>query len=373
MKVIEAQDWQKIRDPALKWLGRFTYENVGKRVDETIWNSLVKRFPNEAGTLYRGLNFTSPERWQEFITHFKEGTATLTFDGVSSWTKDPDTATQFAITQPTYQLNLAVLQAHGTQTKNRESLSGYRGVIISTQAGDGIGVDVDKTTVGHESEVVLPAGQYTIKIHKVLKLYKHQLEDKETSIDEVILNTTKADLSSREREHSFFDYVIHHHGKELSPKSQAHLFNLFKPRAGEPLFKSSVQEYKNYFSKMPEVTFDYAIPSWKLFDLAQQGVFDDTQMMKIKKLARQILSQAIKPVTDNIVRANYFNSGMLKLLEKLSGDYRLTNSLKRVVGERVHEINSRVPEINKISDPKEKRQAIDNYTHELTSLLSKLV
>ncbi len=370
MKVIEAQDWQSIRDPALKWLGRFTYENAGKRPDKSILAKLQRKYPNTNTKLYRGMNFTSKERWDEFISQFKNNQARLNFDVVTSWAKDTGTATQFALTQPTYQLNYAVMHAHGVQQREREALSGYRGVILSVEVPEGVGIDVDKTQVGHESEVVLPPGEYLVKIHQVLKLYKHQLADGDTTVEGVILGTTPESLRSREREHSFFDYVIHHHGKELSPKAQAHLLKLFKPRAGEPLFKYHVTEGTTIYPD--QVSFDYAVPSWKLFDLAMHGVFDDVTLEKIRKLARQTLTQALKPVGENIVAATYFDGRVLYALEKFAGDYRITNVVKRAVGERIRELNASVPAINKLDDVREKRAAVEKYQTELVGLLNKI-
>ena len=110
--LFEAQSYDKIKDPALRWLAQFTYENKGKHPPQEYLTKLIKKYPNQAGTVYRGLNFYTEEAWKEFISKFTNDQTTLTFAGVSSWSHDPTTAHQFAVTQPTYQLSLQVMTAH---------------------------------------------------------------------------------------------------------------------------------------------------------------------------------------------------------------------------------------------------------------------
>ena len=372
MKTNEAQNWETIRDPALKWLGRFTYENQGKNPHKSILDSLINDYPNKAGVVYRGMNFTREESYREFMELFNKTNGQLTFNVVTSWSSDPGTAEQFALTQPTYQLNLAVMTAHDQQMKQKERLSGYRGVILKTTLSAGVGIDVDATGVGHESEIVLPPGTYQTEIYKEIKRFKHSLEDKDTSIDEVILKTTPGSLRSRATEHSFFDYVIHHHGQELSSKAQRHLLRLFGPKPGAPLFWSSIERHTNYFTKKPEVTFDYSIPTIRLFELAEKGVFTPEVTKKIQALGKKIISEAVPVLRDVIVDATYFNPAQLGFVSRVSKDYRAIDAIRDAIRPAVAELNQRVRDINKIEDPNEKRQAIEQHKERMVSLLSKL-
>jgi hypothetical protein len=318
------------------------------------------------------MNFTREESYTEFMELFNKSNGKLTFNVVTSWSGDPSTANQFALTQPTYQLNPAVLAAHDQQMKRRERLSGYRGVILKTTVSAGVGIDVDATGVGHESEIVLPPGTYQTEIYQEVKQYKHSLEDGDTSVDDVILKTTAESLRSRSTEHSFFDYVIHHHGQELSPKAQQHLLKLFGPQTGIPLFKSSVDQHTNYFTKKPEVTFDYHIPNIRLFELAEKGIFTPEVTNKIRLLGKKIISQALPVIESVIVDATYFNPAQLGLVSRISQDNRVIDAIRKAIKPAVAQLNQKVQDINKIQDPKEKRQAIEHYKDLMVRLLSRL-
>jgi hypothetical protein len=368
----EAQDWEQIKDPAKRWLGRFTYMNQGKNPEKHVLDTLIQKYPNRPGVIYRGMNFTREENYTEFMELFHKSNGKLTFNVVTSWSGDPGTALQFALTQPTYQLNLAVLTAHAQQEKNRERLSGYRGVILKTTVSEGVGIDVDATGVGHESEIVLPPGTYQTEIYQEIKQYKHSLDDGDTSVEDVILKTTLDSLRSRSTEHSFFDYVIHHHGQELSPQAQRHLLKLFGPQTGVPLFKSSVDQHTNYFTKKPEVTFDYHIPTIRLFELAEKGIFTPEVTNKIRLLGKKIISQALPVIESVIVDATYFNPAQLGLVSRVSKDNRVIDAIRKAIRPAVAQLNQKVQDINKIQDPKDKRQAIEHYKDEMVRLLSRL-
>ena len=368
----EAQDWQRIKDPAKKWLGKFTYLNQDKNPPSEILNSLTRRYPNRAGVVYRGMNFPNEQSYNRFKEIFDNSNGQLSFKGVTSWSSDPTTAGQFAVTQPTYQLNIAVLAAHDQRKKNRERLSGYRGVILKTTVAAGAGIDVDASGVGHESEIVLPPGTYQTEIYQEIKQYRHSLESKDTTVDEVILNTSAESLRNNTAEHSFFDYVIHHHGQELSPRAQRHLLKLFGPQNGVPLFKSSVDQHTNYFTKKPEVTFDYHIPNIRLFELAEKGIFTPEVTNKIRLLGKKIISQALPIIESVIVDATYFNPAQLGLVSRVSKDTRVVDTIRKAIAPAVAQLNQQVKLINKIEDPGEKRQAIEQYKEEMVGLLKKL-
>ena len=370
--MLEAQDWQHQKDPALKWLARFTYENMGKNPTKAILDELINDYPNKEGHIYRGMNFYTEESYAQFMETFNNSKGKLTFTGVTSWSSDPSTAKQFALTQPTYQLNMAVLAAHDKQMKNKERLSGYRGIVLKTHVAPGVGIDVDASGVGHESEVILPPGTYQTQIGETIKQYRHSLEDGDTTVDEVILKTTSKSLRSRSSEHSFFDYVIHHHGHELSSKAQRHLLRLFGPKPGAPLFWSSIERHTNYFTKKPEVTFDYSIPTIRLFELAEKEVFTPEVTKKIQALGKKIISEAVPVLRDVIVDATYFNPAQLGFVSRVSKDYRAIDAIRDAIRPAVAELNQKVRDINKIEDPNEKRQAIEQYKERMVSLLSKL-
>lgn len=370
--LFEAQDYNKIKEPALRWLAQFTYENKGKNPPVEYLTKLIKKYPNRSGTIYRGLNFYTQQSWQDFFDKFQQGQARLGFSGVSSWSQDLTTAEQFAVTQPTYQLNPQVMTAYGIQQSRKEALSGYRGVILKMHLDAGQAIDVDASGVGHESEIVVPPGTYEVKIDRVIKKYEHQLQDKDTNINQVVLNTTRADLKTSSSEHTFFDYVIHHHVKELSPKAQAHLFSLYAPPKGAQPFVYDVDTSQNYLTKKDHIRFVYRVPSWRLFELASQGAFNSQQIKKIQNLGKQIINQALPVVREYAALATDFDPRLLKFIGKISQDNRIDIAIQQVVSKRVQELNNQVRDINKIQDPQAKSKAIEDYKNELTGLLQRV-
>lgn len=371
-KFNEAQDWQKIKDKNLRWLGAFTYENVARNPPKEILQNLIKRYPNEAGVVYRGINFTTRENYLRFKSEFEDDQATVEFDRVTSWSTSRSTARQFAVTQPTYQLNLAVMQAHWHQQKQREAVSGYRGVILSMTLAAGTAIDVDKTDVGHESEIVVPPGVYTVTIAHEIKLYQERLADKEVTPDEVIQHMDREGLKNPLSSASFFDYVLHHHGQHLNSDSQQHLIRLFGPQAVEPLFLSDVKVGRNYFTKKPETHFDYHIPSWRLFELAQQGVFDNSLLKKIQQLGKRIIRQALPLIAAHLADAENFNPSQLRLVSKVSGDTTLDAAIKQALRPAVQALQQEVRSINQIEDPRERQAAIKSHGEKMVKLLDKI-
>jgi len=372
-ELIESQDWQKIKDPALRWLGRFTYENAGKNPDPQILSKLIKTYPNPAGNVYRGINFTLAESWQNFMEKFSnKKDAILEFPSVTSWTEDITTADQFARTQPTYQLNLAVMTAHAQQQSQRENLSGYRGVILSMQLEAGVAIDVNAAGVGHENEIVVPPGSYSVHIHEIIKKYEHQLSDQDVNVNQVILNTTRESFKNKNRENRFFDYVLHHHAKTLSVPAQKHVFHLFAPLPGEEVFRTHVDTFENIFNKQ-EIWFSYNVPSIRLFEMADRGVFDAQTNTKIQQLGKKIIKQALPWVEKYAaVATNNWNPSVLNYISKFTGDYRITQAIQKAVRKEIDLLNSKVRDINKIEDTSEQRQAIEKYKTRMVDLLSLL-
>lgn len=370
--LFEAQSYDKIKDPALRWLAQFTYENKGKHPPQEYLTKLIKKYPNQAGTVYRGLNFYTEEAWKEFISKFTNDQTTLTFAGVSSWSHDPTTAHQFAVTQPTYQLSLQVMTAHSVQQSRKEALSGYRGVILKMHLDANQAIDVDSSGVGHESEIVVLPGTYEIEIDQIIKKYEHQLQDNDIGINQVILNTTREDLKKSNSENQFFDYVIHHHVKELSSNAQEHLFALYAPLPGVKSFIYDVDTSQHYFTKKDQIRFEYHVPCWRLFELASQGAFNSQKIKKIQTLGKQIINQALPLVREYAATATEFNPRLLKFIGKISQDNRIDATIQQVVGKRIQELNNQVREINKIKDHKEKAQAILDYQTEFTRLLQRV-
>jgi hypothetical protein len=362
----------------------FTYENYPKNPSDETINTLLKRYPAKAGTIYRGMNFYTKKSYDEFIENNFPNDATesgITTKVVTSWTPSENASEQFAVTQPTYDLNASVMHAYEQQQKNKERLAGYRGIILSTTIGDNQGIDVDASGLGHESEVILPVGKYNMKIHREIKKYEHHLADNDTDIDKVIQSKIKDSHGPTDgrTEHSFYDYVIHHHIDKINDKSRMHLFKLFSPESDD-LFKYDVTPYVDYFeknngTKPDKVNFYYRIPGIYLFDFYNKGVFKTPKQKKlVVDLAKKTIAQALPVVKQYVVAATSFNIKPLILTAKIAGmESQLTKILRDGLGAEYRRLQDEGRKINQIKDYKEQKVALKKHSQDISNILSKML
>lgn len=374
----EARDYDKISDPALRWLAQYTYENLNKWPGAHIIQELLKDYPSDSGIIYRGMNFSTSDAYEKFLAQFKGADQTqLTFTGVTSWSKHEQTAHQFAITQPTYFLNLEVMRAHDEMQKQKERLSGHRGVILSMSISQGEGIDVDASGMGHESEVLMPPGTYTVRIHKVIKKYADQLADADTTIDQVIqsVKTPEEIYKSSDSGHSFVSHVLHHHVKHLSDGSRDHLFKLLKPKPGvTPFVYEVTPAYAWGQPKSDKVDVRYHIPAQGLFDMYAQGVFmSDAHKKLIQQEARRVWKLIMPLLRDNLVKAERLDMPPLRQVAQLAGtETQLNQVIRDTVGAEYNRLQQVGRAINRISDPKVRAKALANHAETLQQLLQKI-
>lgn len=374
----EAQDYHKIKDPALRWLAQYTYENLNKWPGKEIIQQLLHAYPSDAGTVYRGINFSTPDAYEKFMQPFGDSDhAKLTFSGITSWTKHAQSAHQFAITQPTYFLNREVMIAHDVMNKNKERLAGYRGVILSMKINSGDGIDVDASGVGHESEIIMPPNTYEVSIHETIKLYADHLKSGDTTIDQVIqsLKSPSELYKSGASGHSFASHVLHHHVKELSDASRNHLFKLLKPKAGVKPFVYEVSPTYAWGGKSSDkVDVTYHIPALRLFDMYNQGVFtSDAHVHEIKMLARKVIKQVLPMLREHLVKADRLDMRPIRIVAKLANaESELNQVVRQTVGAEYARLQHVGRDINKIQDPESQRKAIEDHAEELQQLLQKI-
>lgn len=376
-ELLEAQDYQKIKDPSLKWLAQYTYENLNKWPGAHIVEDLLARFPCDAGTIYRGMNFYTQEKYEEFINQFKGAqTAMIEFGSITSWSESKTAAEQFAVTQPTYFLNREVMVAHGEMQAQKERLSGYRGIILSMQVAQGEGIDVNKSGVGHESEVILPPGVHAITIHEQIKKYAHQIADKEVDINQAILNMPPSDMKrTRTDAFTLFDYVMHHHVQELNSRARDHLFQLFKPTPNTEIFVYKSEPSFSYGEVLAnKVQFHYWTPCYFLFELYMKGVFEKPAHVNyIKNLAKRIIKQALPVFEKNLVPAEHLDMRLIKQVAQIAGaEDQFSRMLRNTVGTEYQRLQDEGRQINRIKNPQEQEQALRVHTEKLQQLFSKM-
>lgn len=374
----EAKHHAAITDKADAWLAKYTYENLDKWPGNEVMRTLIDRYPSKSGKIYRGINFATSQQYEEFVSQFDHKShAVLQFSGITSWSHSKSEATQFARTQPTYFLNKEVMMAHDVMKKNKEALAGHRGVILETVINKGDGIDVDESGLGHESEVILPPGSWHVSISQQVKKYHDQLKDGDTHIDQVIQSVTSPqDARGSGSDHSFFEYVLHHHSEQLSNKSRSHIFALFKPSDGMPAFVYTSTPAYSWGNEVDNLTdFDYHIPGARLFDLYRAGMFVDPKQQRwIKQLAVKVVNMAVPVLEKHIISAQRVNMHALNMVADMAGQQaQLSQMLRRTVGAEYQRLQAQGYEINRIRDPRAHETAIKAHAEALRSLLNKLV
>ena len=378
IELFEARNHQGIDDPADRWLAKYTYENLDKWPSSATIETLLGRYPAGPGVIFRGINFPTKEQYDGFLSTFNGNQTTeIKFGSITSWTRDEESSKQFAVTQPTYFLNQAVMTAHATMMKNKEALSGYRGIILSMMLPAGHGIDVDQSGLGHESEIVLIPGKYHVTIHQEIRQYAHQLASGDIDIDRVIQKTTMADLSrSSGATNTFFDYVMHHHANEINDASRTHLFKLFFPKSSTPAFPYEIEPINQVLgTKSPgTIEFNYGIPGLRVMQLYLSGIIrDPRQISQIKKLARTVVTNAVPVIEQHIVDARRFDIAPLRIAAR-SADMSpvLDRVIKQKLGAEYQRLQDVGRAINTIRDPKKQQEAIKLHSEQIKALLSKI-
>jgi hypothetical protein len=132
-------------------------------LDRGVIQELLKDYPFEGGTLYRGVNFRTEEDYKKFMAETRNGTVYQT-GRCTSWTTHEGTAEQFATTWPVFNLNRELAQAEDERRNNKEWMLGHRGIILKFECPRNTAIDVSETEHAAEDEVLLLPGTYNIEV-----------------------------------------------------------------------------------------------------------------------------------------------------------------------------------------------------------------
>lgn len=351
--LFEARNYQDIDDYADQWLAKYTYENSNRNPSSNILEILIKRYPFDGNIIYRGMNFNSEQQWNEFYETIKDGI--LITNRITSWSPDEEEAEVFALTTPSYDLpSLQTIKNYGEAEKLGEKITGYCGIILSMHPPKNACIDVDKSNLGHESEVIVIPGTYQVSIKK-LKKFSEDVVDKD--INEIILNSKKEDYNYNNK--NIVNYILKNHETELSEKAQEHIFKLLYP---SKIFSYTVDKIPNYafdFITEGDLELKFYYPG-EFFDLYKQGIFNNTKIVKqIKALGKKIILEAIPIIIKYLPDTMNTNiSRLLYLAELCDCSNILMKTVKPIISKKYNDLNDEVRKINKIDDRKEKEKAI---------------
>lgn len=326
-----------------KALYKYTADGHTHLGPETV-AKLAKRYPYEGGTIYRGLHFDNQEQHDDFLEKIKDGR--LESNYFSSWTPHEGTAEDFAHSKKTYFPTMSIMMAHDRMNKEGEHMSGYGGVVISTTVGPNIGVDVSKTDFAKESEVILPAGTYSVKIVKMLEPYKRKYNSIE-KIREYLKELKKA--KGRDKEHDkMMTFLVNSWLSKMSEEDA----DIMMRYELEKFLKMPKDELKEKYSSF-EIN-----PSWKethrlrfsVYVPVDHRIFDKCSDNLKKSILKQInyiaqgAEEKIKQVANHpdIDKVDEFDvDGMAALTHFLPSAKNITQPLRQILGKRYHQLNSR--------------------------------
>lgn len=214
---------KKAFEEADQWLQKYTSDTWAAKAvpDDEIVEDLKAAYPLDGPTtLYRGINFRTQEQYEKFMEEISSGvweSQTLT-----SWTKDPGIAEQFATITQIDVPDLETLKIYDEMKENKEKIAGYRGVILQTEATPEMALcDVTKSQYDREKEVILLPGSIPVKIYKEIKRFKDEFNGQD--INEYI-QKNKNNLDKKS-----LDYILHHHADELDDTSREIIYDYYKP------------------------------------------------------------------------------------------------------------------------------------------------
>ena len=383
MKINEIREEDLDQLPAdERWLALYTLQGLDKWPSDGILNRLIKKYGVEKPTtVYRGMNFDDKEDYDKFINDLKSNQGVLSFGSITSWTRNKGTAEQFAITRPTYYLSRELMMAHDEMSKNRERMIGYRGIILETVVGVKQGIDTSKSRHAKEDEIIVIPGKYKIRIHQEVKKFKDIMDDRDETLESILENVLKEKQEGKLSEYyrKFYDYVKHHYADNIrsNDKLKNIVYEVFKSGLREHKSLSDLieirepqQGYLERATKMYEVDISFA---QGIFYLANQGFVPDDKIPEIEKYANKVVSAFEKSLSKYSGPEYFYSLGALKILEPwISDPGRIKKIYNTQIGKAYNLMNSRerIREINKITDPEERRLTIRKFTEVIEKILN---
>jgi len=363
-------------DSAEQWLEKYTHQSLDKWPSAEVIQTLVDRYPYAGGTIYRGLNFADKEQWEEFLANTNNGTM-MTTNGISSWSPSEKESEVFAITRPTYFLNMELMQAEDQKRKDKDYMIGHAGVVLATTIGPDVGIDVNKSKHGKEQEVILPGGEYQIKLHKTLKPFKTSITD--DNYRQEFMSIKSLSMSTNEIDTQKFEHIMFHY-KEFDDEMKSHLFHLitdnFKIKSG--VYLDDVKHWQE--DTILEINIRWNVPVAFFY-------YYDLLLPKDRNLIDSQLDAAIARIDDQYdAKIAEYDLTTKKFKTIVAGSLQLAIQMERVKPNFISHINNiignkyatlngmkNVRRINDIKDPKAKSDAISQMAKDLEALFKQII
>lgn len=338
-------------------------------------NRLIDDFPFDGGVVYRGMNFLDQKSYENFVKDMQDGklkTATLT-----SWTRYRDTAHQFAITRPTYHFNNMLAAAEQARMDIGDYMIGYRGLILKTRVQPNIALDVNKSGVAAEDEVILPPGTYTVEIESEEIPYKYRFTDNQ-KINDQILSFDKNNFSESQKNLLLF-VLKNTRPEDLSAKTRKHIFNLLydSNRNSKLAYNISKESSFSAFDHRNTVRISTGFNPILLHYI---NIFDQSDRNKLIKDCDTVLKNTIALLNSKMQEDQIdisldrveLSPLMTIIIDHASPSVaqKYVNYIKKLVSAKYNELNSSVAQLNKITDRNQKQEEISNFRKKMQNVMN---
>lgn len=322
----------------------YTYTADGTTSLEPYIHTLIKKYPCSAGTLYRGLHFTSQKAHDEFLESVKDGTVKMS--QCTSWTPSERTARDFSTSGKSYFPTLDLMQADRKMRETGDHMTGYGGVVLKTTVKAGNGCDVTKTKFSKEDEVILPGGTYTVEVHELAEPY-HRKYDHISKIDSIIQQIKGKDASDSEAA-KLVEYIQRSWLDKLTAEQVDVVVGFVNKKV---LSLSTTEIEKDAISLKISNSFDgfslaldVAVPfDYELYERCTEKM--QARIMKFLKVVAKKLKLDLDTLQDqpNFDDVHDFRIHGVNRLRKFlpSETDKAVSGFKRILGDKYHQLNSR--------------------------------
>lgn len=153
---------------------------------ESDFNAMLAEWPNEEDiTVYRGINFSTKEKYESFLKELKV-TGGYQSSECAGFSQRYETAYDFSTTTKTYFPTMEVVMEEAKRNVQGENIAGYCGVILTATAAKGTVIDIDRSGQGVESEVLFAPDQIIkCEVFKV-KSFKECVSSRDFDVNDYV-------------------------------------------------------------------------------------------------------------------------------------------------------------------------------------------
>jgi hypothetical protein len=367
-------------------LHRWSYDGLKWSLSSEDVRQLIQKTPFEGGDLYRGMNFKTQESYENFMAVTQNGTQ-YTDEGWSSWTPHEGESHSFAVTWPTYHLNRELMRAEDEKSRNRDHMIGYQGVILKTTVGAGIGADIRPTGFSHESEIILPAGNYPMEIVENFKPFKRSIPDQSTAEQELLAMKSLGTGGRDDLDYKKFTFILHNF-TEFTDAGRAHLGKLIpvpkEVRVELETREGSQYQYRAKGQPVPKYSEVWMYDNIPEEMVAYYPLLLDNGQERIRKFVSAILREKIKKLSEFIKGNPDINWSLTKIndnsrdIESIA-DTALLERYRKLLRSKFRsdykDLDNLVKQINQVNrgeGERKQRDMLEEYTERIKIVLENM-